>query len=230
MATGERMVGRMEGEYEGDAASIRADTPMTTLDDDDGGGGGGRKSRASSAMAPALHRSKADSLHDLRRSAVSSVLRLPPSTPPSRRRHRVDQRCPSHSRPASRAKSYCAVTSGGSHRFSRSPAPGGLPGGDDEFAAIFGIGGPRGRRYSRHHLAVPPPHCLATASTAIVPRPPPLLERLLRWPPQLIAVTPTLSDDEDEVERRESYALDEVDSFKVVPKAKNKNHHKRVSL
>ena len=37
-------------------------------------------------------------------------------------------------------------------------------------------------------------------------------------------------EDDDETERRESYALDEVNAMKTVPLAKNANHHKRVSL
>ena len=82
-----------------------------------------------------------------------------------------------------------------------------------------------------------PPLSAASASSALGHssrtlrrKGPRLVDRLLRWPPQLVAVTPSSDEDEDETERRESYALDEVDSFKVVPKAKNVNHHKRVSL
>ena len=58
------------------------------------------------------------------------------------------------------------------------------------------------------------------------------MKRLLRWPPKLIE----LPGDDDKgkfyetEERKESYVLDEVNAFRVVPKSKNVNHHKRVSL
>lgn len=45
-----------------------------------------------------------------------------------------------------------------------------------------------------------------------------LLRRLLRWPPRLIEIDQNEDDfgeDGDETERRESYALDEVDTMKV---------------
>ncbi len=219
------------------ASAGRTETPMTMLEDEEGCRSCSRMGGGKSASSLGLRRSKADSLHDLRRSAVSSVLRLPPSTPPSSRRGGIRDdrraRC-GNPRPASRAKSCCAGTSAAPYPPSSASASSRLDhhascgrprhtcashdGDDDNFAVIFGVGGRRGRRFSRH-LAPPPSQT-----------PAPLLDRLLRWPPQLVAVTPNLSDDDDEVERRESYALDEVDSFKVVPKAKNANHHKRVSL
>ncbi len=221
-------------EEEFSMTGLRADTPMTTLDDDgdDGGGGGHKKSASASAIALGFRRNKADSVHDLRRSAVSSVLRLPPSTPPGagggrHSRMRDDRGRGRHSRPVSRAKSLNNALAPGDTRGVRRHNRRGANNnnGDDDFAAIFGVGGRRGRRFSRQldfsassHFSRPPPPA------------PSLLDRLLRWPPQLIAVTPTYSDDDDEVEQRDCYALDEVDAFKVVPVEKNVNRHKRVSL
>jgi hypothetical protein len=59
----------------------------------------------------------------------------------------------------------------------------------------------------------------------------PLLRRLAWWRSGYDHdVDFDLENDDDEVERRESYALDEVDAIRPVPKARNANYHKRVSL
>ncbi len=69
-----------------------------------------------------------------------------------------------------------------------------------------------------------------------------LLRRLLQWPPKLVELPDEYyasSGDygftsnglgDYETEKRESYALDEVETMRVVPMERNANYHKRVSL
>eukprot|EP00095_Tigriopus_kingsejongensis_P000486 maker-scaffold233_size243130-snap-gene-0.12 protein:Tk00486 transcript:maker-scaffold233_size243130-snap-gene-0.12-mRNA-1 annotation:"two pore potassium channel protein sup-9" len=148
-----------------------------------------------------LRRSKADSVHDLRRSTVSSVLRLPPCTPPHLKR------------PMSRAKSCCAAAASGRMASQCRLSEGGGSR-SDLFSSVrqFNeLGGrvQRGRKPGNKRF----------------------LNRFFLWNIADGSNSRTfLEVDDEETERRESYALDEVDSIKVVPLAKNANYQKRVSL
>lgn len=157
----------------------RVDTPTTILDD-------------YCDYREKMRRNKADSVHDLRRSTVSSALRLPPSTPPN-------------NRPVSRAKSCCAAAQN-THQ---------------QGLSVSRLG------QSRDDFI------LFTQSSELPRRPRKgrWLQRLMQWPPQLVAQPVSeWEGDENQTEKRESYALDEVGAVKVLPKAMNVNHHKRVSL
>ena len=162
----------------------RGVTPTTTLDD-------------YCDYKERMRRSKADSVHDLRRSTVSSVLRLPPSTPP-------------HLRPASRAKSCCAAAS--------QQRLGSAAGSREMMESVTFLNRESSRQFQRRRRGRS--------------RTKDWLNRLLQWPPQLVVLSQSSSGGENDnwTEKRESYALDEVGTVKVVPKAKNANHHKRVSL
>ena len=181
-----------EDEYNSEAVETtsRGVTPTTTLDD-------------YCDYKERMRRSKADSVHDLRRSTVSSVLRLPPSTPP-------------HLRPASRAKSCCAAAS--QQRLSSNSAAGSR----EMMESVTFLNQESSRQFQRR----------SRRARGGRSRTKDWLHRLLQWPPQLIVLPQSSSngDNDNWTEKRESYALDEVGTVKVVPKAKNANHHKRVSL
>ena len=171
------------------APSERGETPTTTLDD-------------YCDYRDQLRRNKADSVHDLRRSTLSSALKLPPSTPPHLKR------------PASRAKSCCvaaqAAAVGSRCRLSE---------GGSKTDLVSSL---------RDFNSTDP-----TLSQAQSRRPAGggrgFFGRLFTWTGEG-ATSATFLEVDGETEKRESYALDEVDSLTVVPRSKNVNHHKRVSL
>lgn len=178
------------------ALSERGETPTTTLDD-------------YCDYRDQLRRNKADSVHDLRRSTLSSALRLPPSTPPHLKR------------PASRAKSCCiaaqaaaaaAAAAGSRCRLSEDGSK------TDLMSSLrdFNIGDPS-LSYGVHSQSRRPQGGRG------------FFGRLFPWTGEG-ATSATFLEAGTETEKRESYALDEVDSLTVVPRSKNVNHHKRVSL
>lgn len=158
-----------------------------------------------------LRQTKADSVHDLRRSTVSSVLRLPPCTPPHLKR------------PASRAKSCCVAAAGRAASQCRLSEGGSR---SDFFSSI--------REFNRDPNVGRP----GSAGGRIQRKRPSskkFLNKFFLWSTDGNASSNGsrgmfLEVDDEETERRESYALDEVDSITVVPFSKNVNHHKRVSL
>ena len=199
------------------SASQRVDTPTTILDD-------------YYDYRERARRHKADSVHDLRRSTVSSVLRLPPSTPPrsasSNRANTAGQRgifrvasaLPTTGSPYMLDGQSCASSRDDFATLLTNARRGFGTGSKSVSSGLGNAGGP------------------GSAAPAISGRKK-FLKRMLRWPPQLVVLPP--SEDEYLTEIRggryaphnpESYALDEVNAFNIVPKSKNVNYHKRVSL